>query len=242
MNVAGSAAELVGRHLSKTFGQGNSEVGVVRDCSCAIGASEIVLLMGPSGSGKTTLVSMLGGLLKPSSGAVEVCGHVISELSEEQAARVRRQHLGFIFQSYKLFPALTALENVAEVLVLKGMPRAQARVRAEAVLGEVGLGARIHHRPAQLSGGQNQRVAIARAIASRPRLIIGDEVTAALDSQSSVVVMELLGSYARAGAAVLLVTHDHRLERWANRILRMVDGRIVSEPGGAPASRARGVT
>jgi putative ABC transport system ATP-binding protein len=228
MTALAAEPVLVGVDLRKDFGSGSAKSSIVHDCSCAVSAAEFVLLMGPSGSGKTTLVSMLGGLLRPTHGSVTLCGHRISDYDEERAARVRRENLGFIFQNYKLFPALTALENVAEVLVLKGMRRPDARERALEVLAEVGLAARAGHRPAQLSGGQNQRVAIARAIAARPRLLIGDEVTAALDSESAAMIMELLSKYAAAQTAVLLVTHDHRLDTWANRVLNMVDGRVSS--------------
>ncbi|MBK6532726.1 MAG: ABC transporter ATP-binding protein [Deltaproteobacteria bacterium] len=155
--------------------------------------------MGPSGSGKTTLISILAGLQRPSGGRVELCGHDLTRMSESDVALVRRRHLGFVFQTYNLFPALTALENVAHVLRMKALPRARRRAR-RGRLGRVGLGERVGHRPGELSGGQKQRVAIARALAGKPSLVIGDEVTAALDSGSGVAVMKVLRAHVATDA------------------------------------------
>jgi ABC-type lipoprotein export system ATPase subunit len=222
-----TSAELIcGTRLTKTYGAGNELLTVVRDASCVLRAGELMLLMGPSGSGKTTLLSMLGGLTRPTSGSVTLCGHQLDRYDEAKSARVRRQHVGFIFQGYRLFPALSALDNVAEILAMRGLTRGEARTRALAVLSAVGLGERVHHRPAELSGGQQQRVAIARAIATRPSVILGDEVTAALDGESAIAVMELLRAYTSATTAVLLVTHDQRLSRYADRVLPLTDGRL----------------
>lgn len=226
--------------VSKSYGQGPLAITVLHACSCEIFAGQLTLLVGPSGSGKTTLISMLGGLLKPSSGSVTLCGTNVSECDEEEAARIRRRNLGFVFQNYKLFPALTALQNVSEILRMKGAAAKDAGARAAAALQAVGLGHRLHYRPGELSGGQKQRVAIARAIASEPRLVIGDEVTAALDTETSIAVVEMLAAYANRGAGVLLVTHDLRLERWAHRVLHMNDGRIESiMAGGAAHAESR---
>jgi putative ABC transport system ATP-binding protein len=150
-------------------------------------------------------------------------------MNEGAVARVRREHVGFVFQSDNLFPALTALDNVAEVLRLRGVPRAAALAVARASLVRVGLAERLDHRPGELSGGQRQRVAVARALASRPSLVIGDEITSALDGVTAVQVMQLVRNYVTPTTGALIVTHDHRLERFADRIVSMEDGRVVSD-------------
>jgi putative ABC transport system ATP-binding protein len=225
--------------LEKTFGEGELATPVLRGVSIEVLAGELVLLMGPSGSGKTTLISILAGLLRPTAGRVELCGSAISELHEADVTRVRRRHLGFVFQSYNLFPALTALDNIAEVLKLKGLPRKDARERAKRALAEVGLADRLHHRPGELSGGQKQRVAIARALAGDPALILGDEVTAALDTHTALQVLEILRRQITSERGILLVTHDRRLEQYADRVIEIEDGRIARVlPGGAGAGAA----
>ncbi|MBE7485291.1 MAG: ABC transporter ATP-binding protein [Polyangiaceae bacterium] len=202
-------------------------------------AGELVLLMGPSGSGKTTLISILAGLLRPTGGQVELCGARISEQHEAEVTRVRRRHLGFVFQSYNLFPALSALDNIAEVLKLKGLPAREAKERASRALTDVGLGERLHHRPGELSGGQKQRVAIARALAGDPALVMGDEVTAALDTHTALHVLEILRRQVSSERGILLVTHDRRLEQFADRVIEIEDGRISRiVPGGARAGEA----
>ena len=159
--------------VKHTFGKGALATPVLHDVSLAIQPGQLVLLTGPSGSGKTTLVSILAGLIRPSAGDVEVCGRRITAMSEGEVARVRRGHVGFVFQTDNLFPALTALDTVTEVLALRGMSRTLARVRAHDALVAVGLGQRLDHRPGELSGGQRQRVSVARALAGAPSLLIG---------------------------------------------------------------------
>jgi putative ABC transport system ATP-binding protein len=215
--------------VSKRYGDGALATDVLHDVSLSLPAGELTLLMGPSGSGKTTLLSILAGLLRPTSGNVELCGVPISSAPAEEVTRTRRARLGFVFQSYHLFPALSALDNVAEVLAMKGEPLPSARARAREVLGRVGLADRLAHLPAKLSGGEKQRVAIARAFAGEPALILGDEPTAALDGTTAHSVMELLRGHVGPGRGVLLVTHDHRLERFADRVIELGDGRIVRE-------------
>ncbi len=212
--------------VSKSYGAGALSTRVLFDVSLALPAGELTLLMGPSGSGKTTLLSILAGLLRPSSGDVELCGEPISGATAEAVTRTRRANLGFVFQTYNLFPALTALDNVAEILAMKGVPLGEARSRARTALTRVGLGERLHHVPAKLSGGEKQRVAIARAFTGEPALILGDEPTAALDGTSAASVMQLLRDHVGPGRSVLLVTHDHRLERFADRVIELADGRI----------------
>jgi putative ABC transport system ATP-binding protein len=223
------AALLACERVSMTFGKGALATPVLHDVGLAIAPGELVLLTGPSGSGKTTLVSILAGLIRATAGAVDVCGHRISRMSEGEIARVRRAHVGFVFQTDNLFPALTALGNVSEVLRLRGAARAEAEARARAALIEVGLADRLAHRPGQLSGGQRQRVSVARALAGAPSLLIGDEITSALDGATAMAVMGLVRAYVTPATAALIVTHDHRLERFADRIIAMEDGRIVSD-------------
>lgn len=213
--------------VTKTYGSGELATPVLHSVSLALPAGELVLLMGPSGSGKTTLISVLAGLLRPTSGRVELCGEPISEQSQAAVTRVRRRNLGFVFQTYNLFPALSALDNVAEVLRLKGMPAKAARERASAALADVGLGDRLRYRPDQLSGGQKQRVAIARALAGDPALVFGDEITAALDTHTALQVLEILRAQVGPERGILLVTHDHRLEQFAHRVIALEDGRIA---------------
>ncbi|MBI3724971.1 ABC transporter ATP-binding protein [bacterium] len=222
------------RGVTKTFGTGPLATPVLKGIDLEIATGELALLMGPSGSGKTTLISVLAGLLRATSGTVELCSQKISELPEDAIARVRRESLGFVFQSYNLFPALSALDNVAEVLVMKGAPRVIARERASRALEAVGLGERLTYLPSSLSGGQKQRVAVARALAGEPALVLGDEVTAALDRESAEAVLGILRRRVGPGSSVLLVTHDRRLERYADRVIEMEDGRIVRDERRVP--------
>lgn len=237
----GGAAEMAAPGLllrasdvAKSYGKGELATHVLHGVSMQLPPGELALLMGPSGSGKTTLISILAGLLRPTRGHVELCGQMISQMSEEHAARVRREKLGFVFQTYNLFPALTALDNVAEVLAMKGMPIADARAAARQALERVGLGKRTHHLPGDLSGGQKQRVAIARALAGNPALIMGDEVTAALDGATATSVMEILREQVGPERSVLIVTHDHRLLRFADRVVEIEDGYIVRDAKVSP--------
>ena len=218
-----------GLGLSKSFQPGAIETRVLRGISLVIRSGELALLMGPSGSGKTTLLCVLSGLLRPTAGEVELCGVPISRLPDSAAAEVRRGNVGFVFQTYNLFPALSALDNVAEVLALKGTPREQARAVAGEALGRVGLGDRLRHRPGELSGGERQRVAIARALAGNPALILGDEPTAALDRHTGMDIVQLIKDQVSERCGVLLVTHDMRLTRFADRVIEIDDGQIVSD-------------
>jgi putative ABC transport system ATP-binding protein len=215
--------------VSKSFGKGALATRVLHDVSFELPRGELTLLMGPSGSGKTTFISILAGVMRPTSGVVHLCDREISALSEDAVSRVRRGGVGFIFQSDNLFPALTARDNVAEVLCMKGRKRAEAVALAEAALARVGLAHRLDHKPAEMSGGQRQRVAIARALADAPSLVIGDEITAALDGHSATQVMQLVRDHVTPVTSALIVTHDRRLESYADRVVEMEDGRIVSD-------------
>jgi putative ABC transport system ATP-binding protein len=213
--------------LGKTFAAGSAAVVALEDVTLAVDPGEFVLLMGPSGSGKTTLLSIMGCLLRPTAGSVRVAGREITGLGEKELARIRLVHLGFIFQSYNLFPTLTARENVMVALDLKAVSRAEAKEQAAEVMGMVGLGDKLASYPGDLSGGQKQRLAIARALAGRPGIILADEPTAALDSKSGRNVMTILHDLAKTqGRAVVIVTHDNRILDFADRIVRIEDGRI----------------
>jgi len=221
---------LIADNVVKELGQGAGLVVALKGVSLELVPGELTLLMGPSGSGKTTLLSILGGIMTPTSGTLTIAGEKISGMSAEELARVRRDHIGFIFQSYNLFPTLNAIENVRIALDVRGITGYAATSRSEEVLREVGLGHRLTNYPGNLSGGEQQRVAVARAIASSPSIVLADEPTAALDSENGKAVMELL---ARVGQdpsrAVLAVTHDHRTLSYADRIIRIEDGRIVAD-------------
>jgi putative ABC transport system ATP-binding protein len=230
----------VARGLSKTYRMGQVDTPVLRDVSLQIRAGELALLMGPSGSGKTTLLCVLSGMLKPSAGEVELCGIPITSLPERQVGEIRRHSLGFVFQSYNLFPALTALDNVAEVLALKGLSLADARRAAADMLSRVGLAERLKHRPAELSGGERQRVALARAMSGDPALVLGDEPTAALDRRTGMEVVRLLREQTNERRGVLLVTHDVRLAQYADRVIEIEDGRIVGDGDAASYLQAHG--
>jgi putative ABC transport system ATP-binding protein len=226
------------RGLSKTFGQGATATPVLHDIDLEVRAGELTLIMGPSGSGKTTLVSLLAGLLAPSAGGVTLCGTPLDGLPQAKLAALRRAHLGFVFQTPNLFAALTALDNVAEILALAGRPLGPARQRATEALTRVGLGQRLHHRPDQLSGGQKQRVAIARALAPEPALVIADEPTAALDKGTGRAVLAHLRRHVAARSGVLVVTHDPRWEEFADRVVELEDGRVGGDrPGGFDPAR-----
>jgi len=218
------------RNLSKIYGSGGTELRALSGVNLEIRSGQLTLLMGPSGSGKTTLLSILGCILRASSGNLELLGEDVTALPERALPRLRRDLIGFVFQGFNLFPALTAAENVALALDLRGIGPKSARLRAEELLAEVGLKNRMHVVPADLSGGQKQRVAIARALAGDPPILLADEPTAALDSTSGRTVIELLQRLAHQHArAVVMVTHDPRVLSYGDRILHLEDGRLVRE-------------
>jgi putative ABC transport system ATP-binding protein len=212
-------------HVTKRYGDGETAVTAVRDVSLAVEPGEIVLIMGPSGSGKTTLLSMMGALLRPTTGAIHLDGTALSELSESRLPAIRLHQFGFIFQDFNLLSALTIRENVALVAELAGVKRNAAREKATAILTELGLGARLDFLPEKLSGGEKQRVAIARALINDPALILADEPTANLDSKIGHEIMRLLRSIAKEqGRSVVIVSHDQRIRDIADRILWLEDG------------------
>jgi putative ABC transport system ATP-binding protein len=221
-----SLARLV--NIGKTYGTGEHAVAALSGATLDIQPGEVVLIEGPSGSGKTTLISILGLLLRPTTGEVWIEGRDVARLGERELPGLRARNFGFVFQGFNLFPALTALDNVAMAIEMKDPKAKDPRGEARRLLDLVGLGPRAHHLPADLSGGQKQRVAIARALGGNPPIIVGDEPTAALDTKTALSVMELLRELASThGRAVVVVTHDPRLERFADRVIRVEDGRIA---------------
>jgi len=212
------------------YQSGQQRYQVLQGIDLKIPSGEIQLLMGPSGSGKTTLLSILAGLLTPTAGQVYLLGEEITRMSRAKLARFRRQNIGFIFQNFNLFPALTAAENIEVVLNIKGIQGTKARYQAQALLEQVGLGLKANQKPSDLSGGQKQRVAIARALAGSPPLIMADEPTAALDSHSGHTVIELLRRLAKeGGCTVLMVTHDPRILDVADRVTYLEDGVLIDK-------------
>lgn len=215
--------------LTKIYKEGRFEVPAVQDVTLDAQPGEVLAILGPSGSGKTTLLSMLGCMLRPTSGAVVIHGERVSDLDERRLPSVRRRYVGFIFQSFNLFSALTALENVEVVLQLKGHARRARRAEAQTLLEAVGLQDRASFLPRDLSGGQRQRVSIARALAGDPLLILADEPTANLDWKSGEQVIKLLHGITRSeGRTVIIVTHDHRIMPYIDRSVRIEDGRLVA--------------
>jgi putative ABC transport system ATP-binding protein len=226
------------RNLRKTYGSGEASVYAINGVDLDIRGGEMAMLVGPSGSGKTTLLSMIGCILRPTSGRVWIQGKEVSGMKESRLPRIRLNHIGFIFQGFNLFPALTAGENVEYVGLLKGLGRAESRQRAVTLFEQVDLASKYNTFPADLSGGQKQRVAIARALAGDPGIILADEPTAALDSQSGRNVMELLMVLAHErGRAVVIVTHDNRILEFADRIVHIEDGKILTDNAKATGIR-----
>lgn len=216
--------------VTRRFGRGATEVVAVHDVSLAVLPSEVVLIMGPSGSGKTTLLSMLGGLLRPSDGRIQIGSDELTRLDESRLPDVRLRHIGFIFQDFNLLSALSCLDNVALVGQLNGLNRKDARQRATELLEQLGLGHRLNFLPEKLSGGEKQRVAIARALINKPDIILADEPTANLDSHHGHETMRLLRRIAKKEQrSVIIVSHDQRIKSIADRVLWLEDGTFKNE-------------
>lgn len=226
--------------LTKTYVSGGRDLTVLKDITFHLEPGGFLAIIGPSGSGKTTLLGLLAGLDRPTAGKVLLDGTDLGALDEDARARLRRDRVGFVFQSFQLIPTLTALENVQVPLELAGNGRRNAEggsieERALDLLGRVGLAERAHHYPAQLSGGEQQRVALARAFSNRPRILFADEPTGNLDARTGHVIVELMGELNRdLGTTLVLVTHDPDLASRAGRTIRLADGAIVSDSGAAP--------
>jgi putative ABC transport system ATP-binding protein len=215
--------------LTRHYRLGGRTVTALADVSITIEPGDYVAITGPSGSGKTTLMKILGCLDSPSSGRYRLDEHEVSGLTPDQLAATRNRILGFLFQSFLLLPQSTALENVELPLAYAGVPRAERRRRAREALARVGLAEREEHRPARLSGGEQQRVALARAVINRPKLLLADEPTGALDRASADEVMRLFADLSRSGVTIVLVTHDMAVAAHARRVLRFRHGRLEAE-------------
>ncbi len=227
--AAAGQAILEARNLEKIYQMGDVEVRALRGVSLEIRAGEFVAVMGTSGSGKSTLMNILGCLDRPSGGSYLLDGREVAHLGRGELAEVRNQTLGFVFQSFNLLSRTSALENVELPLVYAGVSGRERRRRAIAALERVGLGGRIDHKPNQLSGGQQQRVAIARAIVGEPRIILADEPTGNLDTETSFEIMALFQDLSRSGITIVLVTHEPDIAAFCGRVIMMRDGRIQSD-------------
>jgi putative ABC transport system ATP-binding protein len=211
-----------------TVGSGEAAVRALSDVSLAFPAGMVTLIVGPSGSGKTTLLSVLGCLLRPQEGLVRVNGKDVTNLSEQERTGIRREQIGFIFQSFRLFKSLTAVENVMMAMEIGGVTGSEAREKAEKLLGALGLGEKKRLKPDELSGGEKQRVAIARALMREPKIILADEPTASLDSNNGEVITKILHDIAEVeGRTVVIVSHDERLRVFARNIVGLRDGRVA---------------
>jgi putative ABC transport system ATP-binding protein len=227
-------------NLEKSYRLGKITVNALRGVSLQLQQGEFLVIMGPSGSGKTTLLNIIGTLDKPSSGRALVDGEDITRMNDGQLTKLRRHKIGFVFQFHNLIPVLTALENVELPLITSGVKRKSSRDRAMRLLSQVGLQDRTDHLPDELSGGEQQRVAIARALANRPRLVLADEPTGDLDSQTGSEVVQLMHSMAKQeGSSVVVVTHDPVVAARADRLVEMRDGRIAEEARKPPAGLKR---
>lgn len=217
-------------NVSRSFQVGEQQVSALRDINLKLSAGEYVSIMGPSGSGKSTLLNMLGLLDRPSSGIYLLDGVDTTTLNDEQQARVRREKIGFVFQSFHLVPRLTAAQNIELPMMLAGIAVEQRQLRVTELMTNYGLTDRADHRPDQLSGGQRQRVAIARATVMHPAVLLADEPTGNLDQTTGKEVMSLLEQLTEQGVTLIMVTHDPKLGQRARRQIQMVDGAIVTEP------------
>ncbi|MEO8862196.1 MAG: ABC transporter ATP-binding protein [Ginsengibacter sp.] len=216
-------------NIQKSYQMGKQELKVLKGISLEVFKNEYVALMGPSGSGKSTLMNLLGCLDSPSGGRYILNGKDVSKMADDDLAEVRNKEIGFVFQQFNLLPRLTAAENVALPLVYNGSPK---KIRSELsleMLDRVGLSDRSHHKPNELSGGQNQRVAIARALVNNPSIILADEPTGNLDSKTSVEIMKIFDKIQSEGNTVILVTHEEDIAHYAHRIIRLRDGLIESD-------------
>jgi putative ABC transport system ATP-binding protein len=225
-------------NIHKSYLMGKEAVPALRGVSLDIEKGEFVCLMGPSGSGKTTLLNIIGGLDEPSRGHVTIDGENLVALSENELARLRLHKMGFVFQNYNLLANFTAHENVEAPMVLAKVGRKERKQRTNSLLEKVGLADRAHHYPGELSGGQQQRVAVARALANNPPILIGDEVTGDLDSESGLAIMRLLATLNEEGMTIVFVTHDPRMAEFARRLILIYDGKLANGNGTQPSGAA----
>ncbi|MCK4496787.1 MAG: ABC transporter ATP-binding protein [Candidatus Aenigmarchaeota archaeon] len=206
----------------------DSEVHVLKGINLKVKRGEFIAILGPSGSGKTTLLDVVGCLLKPTSGEILIDGVLTNELDDNELAKIRGKKIGFVFQQYNLIASQTALENVELPMRINGKSKGEAKKRASSLLKLVDLGERMHHRPPQLSGGEQQRVAIARSLANYPKIILADEPTGNLDTKTGKKILETLKELnKKKGYTIVVVTHDHRIEKYAGKIINLMDGKII---------------
>jgi putative ABC transport system ATP-binding protein len=225
------------RNITKIYPSGADELTVLQDVSLQIEQGDFVSIMGPSGSGKSTLMHIMGCLDIPSYGEYVLNGVEVSELSGDELARIRNRQIGFVFQNFFLLPRMTALKNVELPLVYRGMSKRERLVQARQLLTQVGLQDRLHHLPNELSGGQKQRVAIARALANEPAIVLADEPTGALDQTTGAEIMHLFRELNQGGVTIVIITHDPAVAKVADRVVHLVDGKVVKdERGGASSS------
>ena len=231
----GNGSVVVARDVTRRYGAGDTAVDALRGVSVDVPSGQLTAVMGPSGSGKSTLMHILAGLDKPTAGSVTVAGQEITTLGDSDLTKLRREHIGFVFQFFNLLPMLNAEENILLPLTIAGAKPDKAKL--DALIESVGLGNRLHHRPSELSGGQQQRVAIARALDSEPDVVFADEPTGNLDSKTGGEILELLRHAVRdMGQTVVMVTHEARAAAIADRVLFLADGNIVRELSAAPAA------
>ena len=220
---------IVTRGLTREYDMGGEVVRALRGLDLAVRRNEYVAIMGPSGSGKSTLMNIVGCLDTPNAGEYWLNGQLVSTMKDDELARVRNKEIGFVFQTFNLLPRASALHNVELPLVYAGVPAAERKARATEALEKVQLGDRVHHRPNELSGGQRQRVAIARALVNRPSILLADEPTGNLDSQTSEEIMKVFETLATTGQTVIMVTHEPDIAAHARRVVVLRDGQIASD-------------
>jgi len=232
--ISGKQAVIQTHNLSRSYPMGETIVHALCGIDLTINRGEYAAIMGPSGSGKSTLMNMIGCLDSPDDGSYELNGKLVSNMGDRQLAEVRNKEIGFVFQTFNLLNRTTALHNVEMPLIYAGISRKQRHEKAVSVLEKVNLADRMHHKPSELSGGQRQRVAIARALVTSPSLLLADEPTGNLDSNTAREIMNLFDELHATGHTILLVTHDEDVANHANRIIRLLDGRVESDTSAPP--------